>query len=455
MKNTGTVKKLFILLISLFVCSQACVVSVQAMDVKIIEGSDEKRAAYHESGHVVAHLHLQDLKPFSMVSIVPNATSLGRVTLDSKKNEPFGSTEEVESMLILLFGGLAAEEVLFGEVPEDAEKQSDFREAKYIAKKAVGDSPCCVDKVIRYHYDKAKELISANKPELTFLAKELLKRKALSAKEVYNLFGIPRPPGSYSDFSALKSDKEYLAHIASFLGARERACFVLAVRTIPYQEVTEKRKKPTGNDTWIQTLLRAYNGESSLVGTGIEAASGWFLKIGNWRIYAKLLSRLSKGIWRTRLFILYLLTITNSKEDSKRLKKASLDLASIHEKYIVDKFTVEVAKRYHFLGVNDDSAYIVLSDNGALVGDCESGSLEEAASRMPIVVAKSMGISPFFHLSNDETKSFRLGVCDGESDSLSPDSITSANKDSVIRKFGNNFLRRESDRSRRINNLIL
>jgi cell division protease FtsH len=102
----------------------------------ILTEHDKKVVAYHEAGHAVAAYYSPGTDPLTKVSIVPRGRALG-VTIQSPEEDRFNYPKAyLLSRLVVMFGGRAAEEIIFDEITTGAE--SDLKESTSLARRMVG-----------------------------------------------------------------------------------------------------------------------------------------------------------------------------------------------------------------------------------------------------------------------------------------------------------------------------
>ncbi len=96
---------------------------------------EKKNTAYHEAGHAItAHL-LPYMDPVQQISIIPSGNALG-YTLNPPVEDKFSVyKEELKEKIVMLLGGRAAEEIIFGDISGGA--SNDIQRATDIAKKMV------------------------------------------------------------------------------------------------------------------------------------------------------------------------------------------------------------------------------------------------------------------------------------------------------------------------------
>ncbi len=101
----------------------------------VLSNEDLNIIAYHEGGHALTGLLLPDADPVTKVSIVPRGQALGvtmSVPLDDRYNY---SREYLQTELVTLLGGRAAERVAFGRITTGAE--NDLQRVTAIARQMV------------------------------------------------------------------------------------------------------------------------------------------------------------------------------------------------------------------------------------------------------------------------------------------------------------------------------
>ncbi|MBR9976188.1 MAG: ATP-dependent zinc metalloprotease FtsH [Bacteroidetes bacterium] len=101
----------------------------------ILKEDEKRRTAYHEAGHALVAKLSADSDPVTKVSIVPRGRALG-VTMQTPLDERHNYTSEyLLSRLRVLFGGRAAEDIVFGTISTGAE--NDLMHATTLARNMV------------------------------------------------------------------------------------------------------------------------------------------------------------------------------------------------------------------------------------------------------------------------------------------------------------------------------
>ena len=210
-----------------------------------ILGKEEKRVvAYHETGHALVTALQKDAEPVQKITIVPRTMgSLGYVMQVPEEEKYLMSKEEILARIVTLFGGRAAEELVFGSITtgasNDIEKATSLArsmvtqygmtekfgliglesvENKYLDGRTVlncGDATEAeIDqegmKILKECYQKAVEYLSGNRDALDKLAEYLIEHETITGKEFMKIFrkvkGIDEPEGDHYDVLVLDID---------------------------------------------------------------------------------------------------------------------------------------------------------------------------------------------------------------------------------------------------------
>jgi cell division protease FtsH len=197
----------------------------------ILSDEEKKTTAYHEAGHTLVAKLLPGTDPVHKVSIIPRGRALG-VTMQLPVDERHTySKTYLENNLAVLFGGRAAEELMFGEITTGA--GNDIERATQMAKKMVCEwgmsdafGPLALGKndgevflgrdmvhhkdyseetartidaevkrIIDEAYDKTRSLLQTHMETLHDLSLALLERETLTGVEVEKIMnGEELPP---------------------------------------------------------------------------------------------------------------------------------------------------------------------------------------------------------------------------------------------------------------------
>lgn len=183
----------------------------------------EKRlVAYHEAGHAVIGLKLEDADKVEKVTIIPRGEAGGYNLMTPREEKMFPTKADFMAQITGLMGGRVAEDVMFNEVSAGA--SNDIQKATKIAKAMVrswgmsslgpiqyddgtgnvflgrdygsgsnysGEIAYEIDKEIRKIinecYAQAKQIIEDNRDLLTLIAETLIEEETITSEQINNL----------------------------------------------------------------------------------------------------------------------------------------------------------------------------------------------------------------------------------------------------------------------------
>ena len=204
---------------------------------KIISPNEKKTIAYHEAGHATVSWMLEFASPLIKVTIVPRGKSLGAAWYLPEERQ-LTTTEQMLDEICSAMGGRAAEEVFFGKIStgalSDLEKVTKMAYAMvsiYGLSKKIGNisyydssgqqtgfiKPYSeeraqlidqeVSKILEQQYQRAKDILIANKEKVEKLGSELLLNEVIFKTDLEIIFGV-RQWKSYEEEQLLKLDEE-------------------------------------------------------------------------------------------------------------------------------------------------------------------------------------------------------------------------------------------------------
>ena len=188
-----------------------------------ILGAEEKRiVAYHEVGHALVTALLKEAEPVQKITIVPRTMgSLGYVMQVPEEEKYLMSKQEMLTRITTLFGGRAAEQLIFNSITtgasNDIEKATELARAmvtqygmtdefgliclesvenKYLDGRTVlncADSTAsqvdhAVMKILKECYKQAESLLADNKETLDRIAEFLFERETITGKEFMKIY---------------------------------------------------------------------------------------------------------------------------------------------------------------------------------------------------------------------------------------------------------------------------
>ncbi len=118
---------------------------------------DEKKlTAYHEAGHALVGLCVPGNDPLHKVTIIPRGRALG-VTMNLPERDRYGMRKnEMEARLAMIFGGRAAEEIIYGHENVTTGASNDIQQATNMARAMVMEYGMS-DKLGRLRYRQNQE----------------------------------------------------------------------------------------------------------------------------------------------------------------------------------------------------------------------------------------------------------------------------------------------------------
>src|SRR5690625_318733 len=267
------------------------VIAGPAKKSRVISEKERNIVAYHESGHTIIGMVLDDADTVHKVTIVPRGQAGGYAVMLPKEDRYFMTKPELFDKITGLLGGRVAEEVIFGEVSTGA--SNDFERATGIAKKMITEYGMSdkigplqftsggnqvflgrdiqddqnysdaiaqeIDKemqnFINYCYDRAKRILTENKDKLELIAKTLLEVETLDAKQIKSLFEdgiLPEPIHSEEDEDVkvnikTKSEEDEEAAFESYEEAKAKAKAKLEQEA--EEKLAEEDKSQQSEDT--------------------------------------------------------------------------------------------------------------------------------------------------------------------------------------------------------------
>jgi cell division protease FtsH len=104
---------------------------------KLQSEEDRKITAYHEAGHAVVTHFLSKMDPVQRISIVARGMSLGHTLIPPASDRTHETKSRILQQIVAMFGGRAAEEVVFNEMTSGA--SNDIEKATALSRAMVTD----------------------------------------------------------------------------------------------------------------------------------------------------------------------------------------------------------------------------------------------------------------------------------------------------------------------------
>src|SRR5690606_37922222 len=201
------------------------VIAGPAKKTRVISEKERRIVAYHEGGHTIIGLVLDEADMVHKVTIVPRGQAGGYAVMLPKEDRYFMTKPELLDKITGLLGGRVAEEIIFGEVSTGA--HNDFQRATGIARKMVtefgmseklgplqfgqtqggqvflgrdlhneqnySDSIAYeidleIQRIIKHCYDRATKIIRDNRDKFELIARTLLEVETLDAEQIRSLY---------------------------------------------------------------------------------------------------------------------------------------------------------------------------------------------------------------------------------------------------------------------------
>jgi len=214
----------------------------------VMSEDERKLTAYHEAGHAIVGLSVKDHDPVYKVTIIPRGRALGLTMFLPEQDRYSFSKKRLISQITSLFGGRAAEELIFGKDSVTTGASNDIERATEIARnmvtkwglseklgpltysedegevflgrsvtqhkqvsditvKAIDDE---VRQIIDRSYDDAREIIKININRLHKMAEALIKYETLDENQIDDVMNDkePRPPEDWDQGDDSSDDDE-------------------------------------------------------------------------------------------------------------------------------------------------------------------------------------------------------------------------------------------------------
>ena len=214
----------------------------------VISEEERKLTAYHEAGHAIVGLSVQDHAPVYKVTIIPRGIALGLTMFLPEQDRYSFSKKRLVSQITSLFGGRAAEELIFGKDSVTTGASNDIEKATEIARKMVtkwglsdklgpltyiedegevflGRSVTQhkqvsditvktideeVRRIIDQSYHDAAKILKTNIKRLHKMAEALIKYETLDENQIGDIMNDkePRPPEDWDNSDDSSDDEE-------------------------------------------------------------------------------------------------------------------------------------------------------------------------------------------------------------------------------------------------------
>lgn len=226
---------------------------------RILGNEEKKIVAYHEIGHALVTTLLKHSEPVQKITIVPRTMgALGYVMQVPEEEKYLMKKEELLDRIVTLYGGRAAEEVIFKSVTtgasNDIEKATELAramvtqygmsekfgliglervESRYLDGRPVmncgerteSEVDAEVMKILKECYERAYSLVDGNQEVLGKLAEHLVEKETITGKEFVRIFeeitGKKLKPRKSEKERLQESESENLEEMEGQIGVSE------------------------------------------------------------------------------------------------------------------------------------------------------------------------------------------------------------------------------------------
>ncbi|MET1030115.1 ATP-dependent zinc metalloprotease FtsH [Domibacillus tundrae] len=233
------------------------VIAGPAKKSRVISKKERKIVAFHEAGHTVIGLVLDDADIVHKVTIVPRGQAGGYAVMLPREDRYFMTKPELLDKITGLLGGRVAEDIIFGEVSTGA--HNDFQRATGIARRMVTEFGMSdklgplqfgqsqgqvflgrdfnseqnysdriayeidteIQTIIKECYARAKQILTENRDKLELIANTLLDIETLDAAQIKHLSDhgtLPERNYSDTDGELVKDNAEQTGETAETEG---------------------------------------------------------------------------------------------------------------------------------------------------------------------------------------------------------------------------------------------
>lgn len=219
------------------------VIAGPAKKSRVISEKERRIVAFHEAGHTVIGLVLDEAEMVHKVTIVPRGQAGGYAVMLPKEDRYFMTKPELLDKIVGLLGGRVSEEIVFGEVSTGA--HNDFQRATGIARRMVTEFGMSdklgplqfgqqsggqvflgrdigneqnysdaiayeidleIQRFIKESYERCKKILIENRDKLDLIANTLLEVETLNAEQIKYLVDHGHLPENPEELATVKVD---------------------------------------------------------------------------------------------------------------------------------------------------------------------------------------------------------------------------------------------------------
>lgn len=270
------------------------VIAGPAKKSRVMSEKERRIVAYHEAGHTVIGMVLDEAETVHKVTIVPRGQAGGYAVMLPKEDRYFMTKPELLDRIVGLLGGRVAEEVTFGEASTGA--HNDFQRTTSLARsmvmeygmsdklgpiqfgesngqvflgKEMGSEPNYSDKfayeidlevqkIVKDSYDRCTRILTEHQEQLNLIAETLLVEETLDREQIEGLFHKGKLPERVYDDSHLEEEKQQDEdHVGS--SYKEIKDKLSHDEDVSEDEAPSEEPDMTSDDNFIEEQQEPYN----------------------------------------------------------------------------------------------------------------------------------------------------------------------------------------------------
>ena len=187
---------------------------------------EKEIVAYHEAGHALLSMLVDETDTFTKVSIIPRGMAGGYTLTPPTEDKHYHNRSELLGRMVVSLGGYVAEEIVFGQtstgVSADLDYVSgmarnmvctigmskklgpisygktsgqrflgrDMFEQKEYSEETAKEIDAEIHKIVDEAYSKARDFLSENKAKLDIMARRLIEKEVLDIDEAKKMLGM-------------------------------------------------------------------------------------------------------------------------------------------------------------------------------------------------------------------------------------------------------------------------
>jgi len=184
--------------------------------------------AYHEAGHALLSLFIDEVDTFTKVSIIPRGMAGGYTLTPPTEDKHYMNKKELLGQMTVLLGGLVGEEIYVGDtstgVSNDLERVTkiarsmvceygmsgkmgtlsygqherqrflgrDLMDQKDYSEETAKDIDAEVRSLVNVAYKRAQKILMENRTKIDMMAQRLVEKEVVDIEEAREMFGLPQ-----------------------------------------------------------------------------------------------------------------------------------------------------------------------------------------------------------------------------------------------------------------------